>query len=132
MFPNFWSKKPWIRIGSGPVPVQPKLLDTDPKSINPNPKIYEQITVPVSYLLHTALPPSAGNRYRIRGASKIKLKKVNKTRTVTVRRVIIFLNISRCSLLICLHCCLHQYKGGDNFADPCQGFLGVSSGLPLV
>jgi len=27
-------------------------------------------------------------------------------------------------------------KGGDNFADPCQefkqGFLGVSSGLPLV
>ncbi len=29
---------------------------------------------------------------------------------VTVRRVIIFLNISRRPLLICLHCCLHQYK----------------------
>ncbi len=46
----------------------------------------------------------------VRGASKIKLKKVNKKRTVTVRRVIIFLNISRRQLLICLHCCLHQYK----------------------
>ncbi len=45
-----------------------------------------------------------------RGASKIKLKKVNKMRTVTVRRVIIFLNISRPPLLICSHCCLHQYK----------------------
>jgi hypothetical protein len=29
----------------------------------------------------------------VRGASKIKLEKVNKKRTVTVRRVIIFLNI---------------------------------------
>ncbi len=47
---------------------------------------------------------------KIRGASKIKLKKVNKRRMVTVRRVIIFLNISRRSLLICLQCCLHQYK----------------------
>ncbi len=46
----------------------------------------------------------------LRGASKIKLKKVNKKRTVTVRRVIIFLNISRHPLLICLQCCLHQYK----------------------
>jgi hypothetical protein len=46
----------------------------------------------------------------IRGASKIKLKKANKTRTVTVIRVIIFLNISKHPLLICLHCCLHQYK----------------------
>ncbi len=46
----------------------------------------------------------------LRGASKIKLKKVNEKRTVTVRRVIIFLNISRHPLLICLHCCLHQYK----------------------
>jgi hypothetical protein len=36
----------------------------------------------------------------IRGASKIKLKKVNKKRMVTVRRVIIFLNISRHPLLI--------------------------------
>jgi hypothetical protein len=46
----------------------------------------------------------------VRGASKVILKKVNKKRTVTVRRVIIFLNISRRPLLICLHCCLHQYK----------------------
>ncbi len=38
----------------------------------------------------------------VRGASKIKLEKVNKKRTVTVRRVIIFLNISRRPLLICL------------------------------
>jgi hypothetical protein len=29
---------------------------------------------------------------------------------VTVRRVIIFWNNSRHPLLICLHCCLHQYK----------------------
>jgi hypothetical protein len=46
----------------------------------------------------------------IRGASEIKLNKVNKKRKVTVRRVITFLNISRHPLLICLHCCLHQYK----------------------
>jgi hypothetical protein len=46
----------------------------------------------------------------VRGASKVKLKKVNKKRTVTVRRVIIFLNISRHPLLICIQCCLHQYK----------------------
>ncbi len=56
----------------------------------------------------------AGKKYwdvcNVRGASKTKLKKVNEMRTVTVRRVIIFLNISRRLLLICLHCCLHQYK----------------------
>jgi hypothetical protein len=46
----------------------------------------------------------------VRGASKIKLKKVNKKITVTVRRVIIFLNISRHPLLICLQCCHHQYN----------------------
>jgi hypothetical protein len=81
----------------------------------------------------------------VRGASKIKLKKVNKKRTVTVRRLTIFLNISRRPLLICLQCCLHQYKtlkavamatAAIVFTDPCQefkeGFLGVSSGLPLV
>jgi hypothetical protein len=47
---------------------------------------------------------------KVCGASKIKLKKVNKKRTVIVRRVIIFLNISRHPLLICLQCCLHQYR----------------------
>jgi hypothetical protein len=36
----------------------------------------------------------------IRGASKLKLKEVNEMRTVTVRRVIIVLNISRHPLLI--------------------------------
>jgi hypothetical protein len=46
----------------------------------------------------------------LRGASKIKLKKVNKKRMVTFRRVIILLNISRHPLLICLHCSLRQYK----------------------
>ncbi len=47
---------------------------------------------------------------QVRGASKIKLKKVNEKRTVTVRRVIIFLNISRHSFMIWLHCCFHQNK----------------------
>ncbi len=42
----------------------------------------------------------------VQGASKIKLKK----RTVRVRRVIIFLNISRHPLLIWLRRCFHQYK----------------------
>jgi hypothetical protein len=46
----------------------------------------------------------------VQGASKIKLKKVNKKRTVTVRGVIFFLNISRRPLRICLNCCLYQYK----------------------
>ncbi len=46
----------------------------------------------------------------LRGASKINLKKVNKKRTVRVRRAIIVLNISRHPLLIWLHCCFHQYK----------------------
>jgi hypothetical protein len=45
-----------------------------------------------------------------RGASKIKVKNVNEKRMVTVRRLITFLNISRRPLLICLQCCLHQYK----------------------
>ncbi len=39
-----------------------------------------------------------------------KVKKANKKRTVTLRGVIVFLNISRRPLQICLHCCLHQYK----------------------
>jgi hypothetical protein len=62
------------------------------------------------------------------------VKKVNKKRTVTVRRVIIFLNISRHPLLTCLNFCLHQYKflkavatvtaaaAIDSCADPCQEF----------
>ncbi len=63
-------------------------------------------TLPLAHLCKKPLPGFVF----IRGASKIKLKKVNKKRTVTVRGVIIFLNISRRPLRICLHCCLHQYK----------------------
>ena len=85
--------------------------------------------------------------YHVRGASKIKLKKVNKKRTVRVRRVIIFLNISRHPLLICdlftlLSLSVQNSEdggdsdGGDSCADPCQefkeDFFGVSSGLLLV
>jgi hypothetical protein len=81
----------------------------------------------------------------VRGASKIKLKKVNKKRTVTVGRVIIFLNISRHPLLICLKCCLYQFKILKAMATataaivlltPAKNlkkvFFWVSSGLPLV
>ncbi len=60
---------------------------------------------------------------------KSNWKKVNKKRTVTVRRVIIFLNISRHPLLICLHCCLCMFYSSLmstlkttenlNFAPPC-------------
>jgi hypothetical protein len=71
------------------------------------------------------------------------LKKVNKKRTVTVRRVTIFLNISRHPLLFTMFSSSVQNSegrgdsdSGDSFADPCQefkeGFFGVSSGLPLV
>ncbi len=44
-----------------------------------------------------------------RGASKIKLKNVNKKRMATARRQI-FCNFSRHPLLIWLHCCFHYYK----------------------
>jgi hypothetical protein len=42
---------------------------------------------------------------------------------VTVRRVIIFLNISRHPLLICLHCCLHQYKSLKAVATVTAGIV---------
>ncbi len=82
---------------------------------------------------------------QIRGASKIKLKKVNKKRTVRVRRVIIFfeyLKASIADLITLLFSSVQNSEGGgngesgDSFPDPCQefkqSFLGVSSGLPLV
>ncbi len=78
--------------------------------------LLNQKTLLLRGTLHTANEGPVRIQYKcmvhiyIRGASKIKLKKVNKKKTVTVRRVIIFLNISRRPLLICLHCCLHQYK----------------------
>jgi hypothetical protein len=84
-------------------------------------------------------------RLHVRGASKIKLKKVNKKRTVTVRRVIIFFEYHKASIadLITLLSSSVQNSegggdsdGGGSCADPCQvfkqGFWGVSSGLPLV
>jgi hypothetical protein len=73
------------------------------------------------------------------------LKKVNKKRTVTVRRVNYFFEYLRASisdLFTMLSSSVQNSEGrgdgdsGDSFADPCQefkeGFLGVSSGLPLV
>ncbi len=50
------------------------------------------------------------NITKVRGASNIKVKNLNKKRSVTVRRLIIFLNISRRPLLICLQSFLLQYK----------------------
>jgi hypothetical protein len=70
-------------------------------------------------------------RSGIRGASKIKLKKVNKKRTVTVRRVIIFfeyLKASIADLFTMLSSTVQNSEGrgggnsGDSFADPCQEF----------
>jgi hypothetical protein len=73
------------------------------------------------------------------------LKKVNKKRTFTVRRVIIFLNYLKAfiaDLFTMLSSSVQNSAGrgdgdsSDSFADPCQefkeGFFGVSSGLPLV
>jgi hypothetical protein len=73
------------------------------------------------------------------------LKKVNKKRTVTVRRVIIFfkyLKASNADLFTLFSSSVQNSEGrgvgdgGDSCADPCQefkeGFFGVSSGLPLV
>jgi len=74
-------------------------------------------TVPGYIILFTCLPHSWNDTYHIRGASTIKLKKANKKRTVTVRRVIIFLNISRHPLLICLHCCLQCCGSGSGIRD---------------
>jgi hypothetical protein len=72
------------------------------------------------------------------------VKKVNKKRTVTVRRLIIFENLkaSIADLFTMLSSSVQNSEGhgdgnsGDSFADPCQefkeGFFVVSSGLPLL
>ncbi len=73
------------------------------------------------------------------------MKKVNKKRTVTPRGVIVFfeyLKASIADLFTLFSSSVQNSEGGGNvdrggsFADPCQefkhGFLGVSSGLPLV
>jgi hypothetical protein len=67
----------------------------------------------------------------IRGASKIKVKKVNKKRTVTLRGVIVFfeyLKASIADLFTLLSSSVQNTEGGGNvdsgnsFADPCQEF----------
>jgi hypothetical protein len=83
--------------------------------------------------------------HHICGASKIKLKKVNKKRTVTVRKGNFFsqyLKASIADLFTMLSSSVQKSEGrgdgdsGNSFADPCQefkeGFFGVSSGFPLV
>jgi hypothetical protein len=76
--------------------------------------IHKCITVTLVMCMHScshaSLQPCIPQNNELRGASKIKLKKVNKKRTVRVRRVIIFLNISRHPLLIWLYCCFHHHK----------------------
>jgi hypothetical protein len=81
-------------------------------------------------------------RYEV---SKIKLKKFNKKRTVTVRGVSVsfeYLKASIADLITLLSSSIQNSEGGGNgnsgesFADPLQefnqGFLGSSSGLPPV
>jgi hypothetical protein len=70
-----------------------------------NSELHEQVAAQITPLLPRFLMPVANDfsfskAVHTAGASKIKLKKVNKKRTVTVRRVVIFLNISRHPLLI--------------------------------
>ncbi len=71
-----------------------------------------------------------------------QIEKSKKNRTVPVIRVIILLNFSRHPSLICLHCCLHQYKTLKvvateasvvlNPSKSLKWFLEVISGLLLV
>jgi hypothetical protein len=64
----------------------------------------------------------------IRGASKIKLKNVNKKRMATARRLIFleFLKASSADLITLLFSSLQNSEGcgdsdrGNSFADPCQ------------
>jgi hypothetical protein len=62
----------------------------------------------------------------VRGASKIKLKNVNKKRTATARRQIFleFLTASIADLITLLFSSLQNSEGGGNggnsCADPCQ------------
>jgi hypothetical protein len=89
-------------------------------------------------------PTEEGSLSYVHGASKIKLKKVNKKRTVTVRRVINFYEYLKASIADLFTMSSSSVKNsegrgdsdiGDSFADPCKkfkGFFRVSSGLPLV
>jgi hypothetical protein len=65
---------------------------------------------------------------KLRGASKIKLKNVNKKRMATARRLIFleFLKASIADLITLLFSSLQNSEGGgdsdsgDSFPDPCQ------------
>ncbi len=77
-------------------------------------------------------------QFDVQGASKIKLKKVNKKRMVTVRRVILFfeyLKASIADLITLLSSSVQNSEGGGDSdgGDSCdpwqelkQGFLGGS------
>ncbi len=79
----------------------------------------------------------------LRGASKIKLKKVNNKRTVKIRRVIMYffeyLKASIADLITLLSSSVQNSEGGgdgsDSCADPCkefkQDFLGFLVVSPL-
>ncbi len=79
--------------------------------------------------------------YFVRGASKIKLKTVNKTEQKG-KYFFEYLKASIADLITLLSSSVQTFEGGgvgngsDSCADPCQefkqGFLGVSNGLPLV
>jgi hypothetical protein len=66
--------------------------------------------------------------FTVRGASKIKLKNVNKKRMATARRLIFleFLKASIADLITLFFSSLQNFEGcgdsdsGDSFADPCQ------------
>ncbi len=93
-------------------------------------------TLLIAHIMTDPKIPHFYNTHIVCGASKIKLEKVNKMRTVTVRRVIIFLNISRRPLLICLHCkAVARAIAAIVLLTPAKNlnkvFWGVSSGLPF-
>ncbi len=79
------------------------------------------------YCTHRKLYPPF-HKPVIRGASKIKLKNVNKKRMATARRLIFleFLNASIAVLITLLFSSLQNCEGdgnsdsGDSCADPCQ------------
>ena len=68
------------------------------------------------------------------GAATEKLKKVNKKRTVTVRRLIIFFEYLKASIadLFTMLSSSVQNSEGRGDGNSSDSFFGVSSGLPLV
>jgi hypothetical protein len=94
------------------------------------------LSLPSSHMSATSFTLKKGRILRLLlttvcGASKIKLKKVNKKRMVTLGRVIIVFEYLKASIadLITLLSSSVQNPEGDG-GDSCA--LGVSSGLPLV